>query len=621
MLKKLVLLVPLLLIFSTVCVQNSAGQEIQNSEAVSYLHAEVTRSGYVYLFDNSPFQTARELTVTLTIPQNSTRQTSYIKSVTGPDRYYMGEDAWGNKVVNLYWEIPDLKKRLYYTIVSDVEVSDGTEAAGNAKFPVTDFTKATTGIAQVTFDVTYGLDDIQRYFRLTEWVHKNVKYDNEAKGFSQSAIWTFVNRKGACDEFSNLLISMLRVLGYEPRYVVGYAYSENWGQHGWVEVDYNGRTVSLDPTWMESPVDSTHIKIAELADSNLTEHVEVKGGQITIDWNKEEPEIKVISHEESPKISIGATLIPENSSSDSYSLLSTEFASPECILTNVQVKSCTIQSEENFLSIPKSSESLAFCGLQKAYWFLKAPAVEGGMVYTCPVIIYGGGAEKSVTVTVGPGPTKRLRTSVKSQNVFTPGEVFEVESLTENSGYGTEKATVYVFFGGSIQSKDFTLKPGDSASIKWTLKAPATPGSQELVVFSSSGEMVSRNITVIQQRHIQIQNISAPDKASAKKELTINITVKAITGFSGTANITIGEYSDTKGIFLGPSESKTFQVAYTPQSPGAKIISVAVFSDSKQYEDGWWGTLDVQNEKQWWDSLLEWLQRVVDSIIRAFTGG
>ncbi len=99
MLKKVVLLVPLLLIFSAVCVQNSAGQEIQNSEAVSYLHAEVTRSGYVYLFDNSPFQTARELVVTLTLPQNSTRQTSYIKSVAGPDRYYMGEDAWGNKVV------------------------------------------------------------------------------------------------------------------------------------------------------------------------------------------------------------------------------------------------------------------------------------------------------------------------------------------------------------------------------------------------------------------------------------------------------------------------------------------------------------------------------------------
>jgi transglutaminase-like putative cysteine protease len=621
MLKKLVLLVPLLLIFSTVSAQDSAGQEITNPEAVSYLHAEVTRSGYVYLFDNSPFQTARDLTVTLTLPQNTSRQESYIKSVAGPDRYYVGEDAWGNKVVNLYWGIPDLKKRLYYTIVSDVEVSDGMEAQGNAKFPVTDFTKATTGIAQVTFDLTYGLDDTQRFFRLAEWVHKNVKYDNEAKSFSQSAAWTFLNRKGACDEFSNLLVSMLRVLGYEPRYVVGYAYSENWGQHGWVEVDYNGRTVSLDPTWLESPVDSTHIKVAELPDSNLTEHVEVKGGTITIDWEKNEPEIKVLSRKESPKIDIGASLIPENSSSGGYSLLATEFTAPGCILTNVQIKSCTMLSEGDFLSIPVSSQTLAFCGSQKAYWFLKTPVTEGGMVYTCPVLIYGAGAEKSVAVNVGPGQGSTLGTSVKSQNVFTPGQVFEVESVTENSGFATQTATVYVFFGGSVQSKDFTLKPGQSASIKWTLKAPSAPGSYELTVFSSSGEMASRNITVIQQRHIQIQNISAPDKASAKRDLTINVTVKAITSFSGIANITIGDYSDTRGIFLGPSGTKTFQIHYTPQSAGAKIMSVAIFSDSQQYEDGWWGTLEVQNERQWWDELLDWLQGIVDSIIRAFTGG
>jgi len=275
----------------------------------------------------------------------------------------------------------------------------------------------------------------------------------------------------------------------------------------------------------------------------------------------------------------------------------------------------------DFLSIPKSSQTLAFCGSQKLYWFLKNPETESGMVYTCPVLIYGAGAEKSVAVTVGTGTGRRMSTSVKSQNVFTPGQIFEVESVTENSGYATQAATVYVFFGGSVQSKDFTLKPGESASIKWTLKAPATPGNFELTLFSSSGEMVSRNITVIQQRHVQIQNISAPDKAFAKNYLTINITLKGITGFTGIANISIDGYSETRGVFLGPSESKTFQFSYAPQLPGAKIISVTVFSDSQQYEDGWWGTLDVQNEKQWWDSLLEWLQGIVDSIIRAFTGG
>jgi hypothetical protein len=617
MLKKLVLLVPLLLILP-ICLAQESQEAISNPEAVSYLHAEVTRSGSVYLFDNSPFQTARELTVILTIPQNTSRQVSYIKSVTGPDRYYISADSWGNKVVNLYWEIPELKKRLYYTVVSDVEVSDGTESAENARFPVTDFTKANNGMAQVAFGLAYGLDDIQRFFRLSEWVHKNVKYDNAAKDFSQSAIWTFENRKGACDEFSNLLISMLRVLGYEPRYVVGYAYSENWGQHGWVEVDYGGKTVSLDPTWLESPVDSTHIKIAELPDSNLTEHVEVKGGQITIDWEKDEPGIRVLSHKESPKIDIGATLIPENSSSDSYSLLATDFTSvPECILTNVQVKSCIMPSGD-FLSIPESSQTAAFCGLQKAYWFLKTPETERGMVYTCPVVIYGAGAEKSVTVSVGPGQNKGLATTVKSQDVFTPGQVFQVESVTENSGYGTEAATVYVFFGGSVQTKDFTLKPGESGTITWTLKAPANPGSYKLTLFSSSGEMVSRNITVIQQRHVQIENISAPDKAYANKDLTINVTVKAVTSFSGIANITIGEYSDTRGVFLGPSETKTFQFHYTPQLAGTETMSIAIFSDSGQYEDGWWGTLNVQNEKQWWDELLDWLQGVVDSILSAF---
>lgn len=636
MLKKLFLILPMLLVFPAVSAQLITGeavnpfdsrinlqpaQEITNPEAVSYLHAEVTRSGYVYLSDSSPFQKASELTVTLTIPQNTTRQKSYIKSVIGPDRYYVAEDAWGNKVVNLYWEIPDLKKKLYYTLVSDVEVSDGAETAGNEKFPVTSFTEATTGIAQVTFDLTYGLDDIQRFFHLSEWVHKNIKYDNDAKGFSESAAWTFENRKGACDEFSNLLLSMLRVLGYEPRYVVGYAYSEDWGQHGWVEADYRGKAVSMDPTWLESPVDSTHIKVAELPDSNLTEHVNVRGGQITIDWKKDEPSIKVLSHTESPKITIGAALIPENTSSESYSLLSTDFVSiPECILTNVQVKGCTMASAD-FLSIQKGSQTLSFCGSQKLYWFLKTPQTESSMIYTCPVIIYGAGAEKSVTVTAVPGAGSSMSTSVKSQNVFTPGQIFEVESVTENSGYSEGSATVYVFFGSSVQSKDFTIKPGESASIKWTLKAPSAQGNYELTLFSSSGEMVSRNVTVIQQRHVQIQNISAPGRASAKDALTINITVKGITDFSGIMNITIDGYSETRGVFLGPSESKTFLISYIPQSAGTKIISVTVFSDSKQYEDGWWGSLQVENEKQWWDSLLEWLQGVANSIIRAFSGG
>jgi hypothetical protein len=614
MLKRLALLVAFFAVFPAV----SAQEEIKNPEAVSYLHAEVTRSGYLYLFDNSPFQTARELTMTLTLPQNTSRQVTFVKSVTGPDRYYITEDQWGNKVLSLYWEIPELKEKHYYKVVSDVQVLDAKAPAENLKFPATDYTRSTPQIAQTAYETGYGLDDLQRIFRLTEWVYENVKYDNEAKSFMQTASWTFQNRRGACDEFSNLLISMLRGLGYSPRYVMGYAYSENWGQHGWVEVDYQGKTLSLDPTWLESPVDSTHIKVAELPDSNLSEHVEVKGGQITIDWNKDEPEVKVISHKEAPKIIVTASLTPENSTSDSYSLLTTQFTSvPECILTTINVKSCTMQSAASFLSIPKSRETLAFCDSQKEQWFLKTPQTESSMVYTCPVIIYGGGAEKTVAVTISADARKELSTRASSQNVFTPGQVFEVESVTENSGHSTEDATVYVFFQGLVQNKDFTLKPGESASIKWSLKAPAKPGDYEIMVFSSSGELATRNITVVSQRHAQIGNISAPGKAFAGEALNINITVKALTGFSGVLKTAADDYADTKWVSLAPSESKTFWFSYTPQSPGQRTVSVTLLSDNQQYEDGWWGSIQVEGQKSWWDDMMDWLEGIVDSILSA----
>jgi hypothetical protein len=98
MLKILILLVPLMLVLPT-----CSAQEISNPEAVSYLHAEVTRSGSLYLFDSTPLQAAKDLVVTLTVPQNSSRQKAHIKSMEGADRYQLAEDMWGNKIVKLYW--------------------------------------------------------------------------------------------------------------------------------------------------------------------------------------------------------------------------------------------------------------------------------------------------------------------------------------------------------------------------------------------------------------------------------------------------------------------------------------------------------------------------------------
>jgi hypothetical protein len=622
MLKKLFLLAAFSLLLPSICSAQQSGVQIGNPESVSYLHAEVSRQGSVYLFDNSPFQNARDLVVTLAVPQNTSRQFSLIKTVEGPERYYVTEDVWGNSMLSLYWSVPDLKKRITYRIVTDVEVFDRPEAARGTKFPMTSYTAANQDIAQTAYAFAYGLDDMQRLFRLSQWVHENLAYSNDAKSFSESAEWAYSNRKGACDEFSNLLVSMLRTLEYSPRYVVGYAYSEEWGQHGWVEVDHEGKSINLDPTWLESPVDSTHIKLADLPDSNFTEHVEVKGGQITIDWDKGEAEVRVISFQESPRITIGAEVIPANASDSSHALIKTTFSgiSSQCVLTSVSMKSCILQDSSEFLSLSRSRQTLAFCGSQEAYWFAGIPSLGSNMIYTCPVIIYGGGAEKTAAVSIESGKRKTLSTAVNSQSVLTPGESFDVQSVTENSGPSVENARLFLFFGGLVESKELELKPGDQATVKWKMKAPGAPGNYELVFFSSSGELVSRNVTVVSQRICQITNISAPGEAEIGLGITVNITVKATSGFSGILKLGIDEFNSTRWVSLGPSESKTFAFFYSPDSSGTKTVSATLVSDSQQYQDGWWGTLMVREQRQWWEEIIAWIEDTIAWIVDTLTG-
>ena len=108
-----------------------------------------------------------------------------------------------------------------------------------------------------------------------------------------------------------------------------------------------------------------------------------------------------------------------------------------------------------------------------------------------------------------------------------------------------------------------------------------------------------------------------PSRASVGEAVAINVTVNALIGFSGTLKTVADDYVDTKWVSLGPSESKTFWISYTPKSPGTKTVSVTLLSDSQQYEDGWWGSVDVQGGKAPWDDVFAWLEGIVNSILSA----
>ena len=95
---------------------------------------------------------------------------------------------------------------------------------------------------------------------LADWTHEYINYDISFWGDPASATSVFQNPRGVCVGYSHLFISMLRSLGFETRFVSGYAFAEDWQPHAWAEVRVGGNWVPVDPTFREvGALDARHI--------------------------------------------------------------------------------------------------------------------------------------------------------------------------------------------------------------------------------------------------------------------------------------------------------------------------------------------------------------------------
>src|SRR3989344_5975942 len=112
-------------------------------------------------------------------------------------------------------------------------------------------------------------DAFKVIFNLAKWVEENIPYslDTVTEKSSKEASWVLENRRGVCDEITNLFIAMSRALGIPARFVSGLAYTSsdqfdtNWGPHGWAEV--------YIPEYGWIPVDITYGQIGWLDLSHI----------------------------------------------------------------------------------------------------------------------------------------------------------------------------------------------------------------------------------------------------------------------------------------------------------------------------------------------------------------
>jgi transglutaminase-like putative cysteine protease len=136
----------------------------------------------------------------------------------------------------------------------------------------TDLTQADEDIMHQARELSHDESALSTIRDMVNWVHGNVTYDIGYWGKSKSAIDVFRERRGVCVEYTHLLISLARSLGFQTRYVSGYVYSNTWQPHAWAEIYLPGHGwLPADATFGQAGVlDSTHLAIRKSDDQSAS---------------------------------------------------------------------------------------------------------------------------------------------------------------------------------------------------------------------------------------------------------------------------------------------------------------------------------------------------------------
>lgn len=101
---------------------------------------------------------------------------------------------------------------------------------------------------------------------LIDALHERMKYESCSTTIKTSAIEAFTQGKGVCQDFSNVILAILRSNGIACRYISGFIPGEG-ESHAWIEVNDNGIWYAIDPT-RKLLIESDYLKIAQGRDFN-----------------------------------------------------------------------------------------------------------------------------------------------------------------------------------------------------------------------------------------------------------------------------------------------------------------------------------------------------------------
>lgn len=161
-----------------------------------------------------------------------------------PDCISRGTDAWGAALD--YGIIREMHREFYYKSEGLVEVTEGVriDAAPSPLFLL--HTKL-TGFNPVMASLCADEKGLEAAGFIAASVNRAMTYVPGSTDVDTSAECAFFQRKGVCQDYAHLMVSVCRECGIPARYVCGFVRGEG-ETHAWTEVWVDGAWYGFDAT-------------------------------------------------------------------------------------------------------------------------------------------------------------------------------------------------------------------------------------------------------------------------------------------------------------------------------------------------------------------------------------
>jgi len=199
-------------------------------------------------------------------PQNDNRQCikNLLLQIDPQGTVWHTSDSFGNKTLSGYIDAPHNHFR--FGIQGTAEMSDAPYIASSEPerilFYPTELTRPFNKLANFYSELEHSApsDILQRIQYFSHAVHTHLRYERGVTTNATTAEQAFGIGIGVCQDYSHILLALLRQSGIPCRYIAGLA-SDYGETHAWVEAWATDRYYGIDPT-RDKLIDENYIAIS-----------------------------------------------------------------------------------------------------------------------------------------------------------------------------------------------------------------------------------------------------------------------------------------------------------------------------------------------------------------------